>query len=186
VSTIGSPPRRRPDVAPDEAPERWSEPPDLHALYRMYARYVAWFATRLLGHDEEVADVVHDVFIQAERSLRDRREPLAVKRWLATTTVRSSTHRLRLRRLRFALGLRRDVRHESMIASDSTPEEQAACAELYRALDRLPAQERVAWGLRYLQDEPLESVAALCGCSLATAKRRIAAAQARIRKELRP
>ena len=50
-------------------------------------------------------------------------------------------------------------------------------ALLYSVLDRLPAGPRAAWVLRYLLDEPLDDVAAICGCSLATAKRRIAVAE---------
>jgi RNA polymerase sigma-70 factor (ECF subfamily) len=44
-------------------------------------------------------------------------------------------------------------------------------------LDELPAAERLAWTLRHVEGERLEQVARQCGCSLATAKRRIAAAQ---------
>jgi RNA polymerase sigma-70 factor (ECF subfamily) len=48
---------------------------------------------------------------------------------------------------------------------------------IYRLLDELPANERLAWTLRHIEGEQVEAVASLCGCSLATAKRRIAAAQ---------
>ena len=50
-------------------------------------------------------------------------------------------------------------------------------ALLYSVLNRIPAGPRAAWVLRYLLDEPLDRVAEMCGCSLATAKRRIAAAE---------
>ena len=43
---------------------------------------------------------------------------------------------------------------------------------------------RVAWTLNYVEGETLEEVARLCGCSLATAKRRIAAAQRFIEEKL--
>ena len=42
----------------------------------------------------------------------------------------------------------------------------------------LPADERIAWTLRHVERHRLENVAALVGCSLATAKRRIGRAQA--------
>jgi RNA polymerase sigma-70 factor (ECF subfamily) len=45
-------------------------------------------------------------------------------------------------------------------------------------------EHRVAWTLRYVEGEKLERVAEHCGCSLATAKRRIAAAHAKIQSEL--
>ena len=49
-------------------------------------------------------------------------------------------------------------------------------ARVYRVLEGMPANQRIAWALRHIEGEPLESVASLCGCSLATAKRRILAA----------
>ena len=51
-------------------------------------------------------------------------------------------------------------------------------------LDKMPTDLRLAWSLRYMHEETVESVAELCGCSLATAKRRISAAQGRINEEL--
>ena len=56
--------------------------------------------------------------------------------------------------------------------------------QLFRILGELPVELRIAWTLRHMHEEPLEAVAELAGCSLATAKRRIAAAQQRIQKEL--
>ena len=48
----------------------------------------------------------------------------------------------------------------------------------------MDVDQRLAWSLRYVEGEKLEQVAEHCGCSLATAKRRISAAHARIQAEL--
>ena len=61
--------------------------------------------------------------------------------------------------------------------SQTSPEDRALLVGLYRCLDRLPLEQRLAWVLRHVQGEQLEDVARLCSCSLATAKRRIAAAE---------
>jgi RNA polymerase sigma-70 factor (ECF subfamily) len=45
-------------------------------------------------------------------------------------------------------------------------------------------EQRLAWTLRHIEGERLEDVAARCGCSLATAKRRIAAAHAHLQAEM--
>ena len=50
----------------------------------------------------------------------------------------------------------------------------------YAALERLGANERIAFTLRVVDGCPLQEVAAMCGCSLAAAKRRIASATARL------
>src|ERR1051325_10698207 len=78
---------------------------ELEALYRTYARYVASIALRLLGRDDEVDDVVQEVFISALRGLRNLREPGAIRGWLATVTVRIARRKLRRRRLWAFVGL---------------------------------------------------------------------------------
>ena len=52
------------------------------------------------------------------------------------------------------------------------------------ALDTVPADARIAWVLRYLEQEPLEDVARICGCSLATVKRRITVAHQAVTRSL--
>ena len=69
-------------------------------------------------------------------------------------------------------------------APGASPEDRAALRELFEVLDKMPNDLCLAWSLRYMHEETVEIVAELCGCSLATAKRRIAAAQGRINEEL--
>src|SRR5690606_1074648 len=149
---------------------------DLDALFRRYSSYVAAVAHRLLGRDEEVDDTVQEVFLAAVKGLRHIRDPGAVKGWLARITVRTARHRLERRRLRRLLGLDDPVSYESVADAAATAEQRATIARVYRVLDSLPPSQRIAWTLRYIEGEPLEQVAALSRCSLATAKRRIAAA----------
>jgi RNA polymerase sigma-70 factor (ECF subfamily) len=78
--------------------------------------------------------------------------------------------------VRSFFGLDDPVTYGSVIDPSASPEQKALLGRVYRVLDGMPTNERVAWALRYVEGEPLESVAVLSGCSLATAKRRIAAA----------
>lgn len=149
-------------------------PLDVDLLFRRYAPYVAAVALRLLGRDDEVEDVVQDVFVQALRDLSQLREPRAVKGWLAALAVHTASKRLRRRRLRSFLGLDRVPRYEELVAPGATAEQRTLLSRIYTRLDELPTPQRVAWVLRYLEGEPLDSVAQICSCSLATAKRRIA------------
>ena len=175
--------------ATDPAPLGTDPPHDLDALYRRYAPYVATIAVRILGRDDELDDVVQDTFVNALRGLRGLREPAAVKGWLAKITVRLATRRLRVLRLRRALHLSRDAfDHDAnmtpLAAPSATEEQRALIARVYRVLDHLPAAERVAWVLRQIQGEPLHRLPELCDCSLSTAQRRLARAQAAIDQEL--
>jgi RNA polymerase sigma-70 factor (ECF subfamily) len=97
--------------------------------------------------------------------------------------VRIARGRLRLRRVREWLRLD-DHEPESLVTGGASPEDSAFLTQVYAVLDRLPIEERLAWTLRHVQGEPLAAVADLVGCSLATAKRRIASAQDAIAREL--
>src|SRR6185437_11293417 len=66
--------------------------------------FVARLVFRLLGREDEVDDVVQDVFVSLFGNLKNIRRPEALRGWLATTTVRMARRRLRLRRIGFLLG----------------------------------------------------------------------------------
>jgi RNA polymerase sigma-70 factor (ECF subfamily) len=167
-------------ATPEEAGD---EPLSLSALYERHAAYVANLAGRILGHNDETQDVVQDVFLIAHRRMEALRSPAAAKGWLAKVTVRQASRRLRWRRLRLFLQPSHMV-DADLVAREGDAASRPLLALLYATLDRLPARERVAWTLRHLQGEPLDVVAEQCGCSLATAKRRIAAAEAVLRPVL--
>ena len=151
-------------------------PVEFNELFARYGRYVARLASRLLGSgDTEVDDVVQDVFLLASRRLPAIVDMIQARGWLATVTTRLVARRLRRRRFRrlfFA-----SPRGQEVPAPGATPEQRALLRRLYEVLERLPTEERLAWSLRYLEGEPLDVVAAACGCSLATAKRRVSAAK---------
>jgi RNA polymerase sigma-70 factor (ECF subfamily) len=149
---------------------------DVDALFRRYSSYVAAVAHRLLGRDDEVDDTIQEVFLVAVKSLKTVRDPGAIRGWLARITVRTARQRLRKRRVRQFLGLEAPVAYENVSDTGANGEDRALLARVYRVLDALPANQRIAWSLRHIEGEPLENVATLSGCSLATAKRRIAAA----------
>lgn len=150
-------------------------PVEFEGLYARYSGYVARLAARLLGSgDAEVDDVVQDVFWLASQRLERIVDLIQARGWLATVTTRVARRRLRRRRFRALFHARP---HGEVPARGATPEERTILARLYEVLDGLPTEHRLAWSLRYLEGEPLEAVASACGCSLATAKRRVAAAK---------
>ena len=83
----------------------------------------------------------------------------------------------------FFLRIDSESEYNEVADESATPEQRAVLAGVYRTLDSLPANERIAWSLRYVEGEKLERVAELCGCSLATAKRRIKSAHETIQRE---
>lgn len=155
--------------------------PSFDEVYARHAGYVAGLAGRILGGNDDVLDVVQDVFLIAHRRLPAVRNPDAVRTWLGRITVREASRRLRWRRLRQVFR-RDDISAAELVADDVDHARlRPLVALLYVLLDRVPIKARTAWVLRHLLDEPLELVAELCDCSLATAKRRIAVAEETLR-----
>jgi RNA polymerase sigma-70 factor (ECF subfamily) len=137
-----------------------------------------------MGRDDEVDDVVQDVFLAYFRFHRDIREPAAVRGWLATTTVRVVRRRLRLRRIGFLLRLQDRADPAELQAFGASPEDCAVLTSIHRVLEAVAVNERIAWVLRYLEQEQIDDVARICRCSPATAKRRISAAHSVVKRAL--
>lgn len=168
----------------DAPPDALPHPLDAEVAFRRYGAYVAAIAHRLLGRDGDVDDTVQEVFLVAVKGMGQLRDPGAIKGWLAKVTVRAARRRLRMRRVRGFFGFDDVPGYEHIADAGASPEQRALLARVYRKLDALPADHRIAWALRHVEGERLDDVAALCGCSLATAKRRIAAAEQALAKEL--
>jgi RNA polymerase sigma-70 factor, ECF subfamily len=154
------------------------------ALFKRFAPYVARIGLRLLGRESDVDDLIQEVFFAAFKQRGQLRDPGATKNWLATIAVRAARRQLRRRRLRQYVGLDTGVPSLELRDPGMSPEKRALLSRIYRILDRMPVDQRLAWTLRHVEGEKLEQVAARCGCSLATAKRRISAAHASIQAEM--
>ena len=156
----------------------------LDELFKEHSAYVARLAYRVMGRDVEIDDIVQDVFILLLRHIERIRHADAVRAWLATTTVRLTRRRLRVKRLGLLLGLGDDIDPAEIRDSACSPEDRAAFRAVHAALEGLGANVRIAWILRYLEQERIEDVARLCGCSKRTAKRWIARAQSAVKGAL--
>jgi RNA polymerase sigma-70 factor (ECF subfamily) len=161
-----------------------SAPLTLDSAFRAHAVFVASVALRVLGRPGEVDDLVQDVFLCVLPRLGELREPAALRGWLAVITARLARRRLRSRRWRIWLGVGGDHDYTQLADGAASPQDRALLGELYRALDRLPAQHRISWTLRHVEGLELVAIAQACDCSLATVKRWIGAAEAALRREI--
>lgn len=154
----------------------------LDALYRRHVQFVAAVALRLGRDRAEVDDVVQETFMLAFARLEQLADAGALRGWLARIAVSLVHRRLRWSKL---WRLFRDDAEEratldSMATSACSPEVKSQLAQLDLKVRTLPLAERTAWTLRFVLGCTLDEVAQGCGCSLATAKRRLAAAQQHI------
>lgn len=156
------------------------------ALFERHVVMVNRLAFVLLGRDDELDDLVQDVFVEALSSLARLREPGAFPAWLRRLTVQTSWAFIRRRRLLDRLGLRRgpgDAVIDAALSPSATPETLAELRAMFRTVERLPSALRVVLLLRRVEGMQLEEIASLTASSLATVKRRLTKAEAMIQRE---
>lgn len=158
--------------------------PTLEEVYRLYCRYVGAVILRISGRRGEVEDLIQDVFAEAAGSFDALREPAAVRGWLATIAVRVTRRRLRRQRLYALFALDAGTDYEDVAGVEASPLDRAIVAQVYRALDEVGVDDRVAFVLHHVEGETLDAVANLCGCSRTTAKRRILRARTSVERRL--
>lgn len=149
------------------------------AFFDRYVGHVERILVRILGRDSELADLLHEVFSRSLGAIETLGDPAALKPWLTGIAVLTARECIRRRSrgrwLRF-------------FASDDLPEIEALVAGeevrealrvTYRVLERLTADERIAFALRFIEGLELTDIAVACRVSLNTVKRRLAKAERR-------
>lgn len=158
----------------------------LETIFRRHAPLVLHLCIRLLRDRSDAEDVLQETFEKVLKSLGSLREPDALKAWVVQIAVRQVRMRYRKRRMLRAFGFvsarSETVTLEALASPELSHEHRAELALLDHALQRLPLEVRLAWMLRHVEGLELDAVAKACGCSLATAKRRIAHADDTVRR----
>jgi RNA polymerase sigma-70 factor (ECF subfamily) len=160
---------------------RAHEPAAAGRMWDRYAFLVRRLLRRMLG-PVDVEDCVQDAFLRLFRDLRSLREPSTLRSFLIGIAIHVAKSELRKRRAKRWLLLTSDgapLDSES-VSTDDWHEPRAAVLRLYQILDRVSDKLRTVFVLRYIEGLELTELAALLGCSLATAKRRVADASTRV------
>jgi RNA polymerase sigma-70 factor (ECF subfamily) len=163
--------------------DRWAR----EMIYRRHAGSLLAVAVRLLRNKAEAEEVVQDTFVTAFDQLGSLREQAALKSWLWQIAVSLVRRRFRRARLLGFIGLDRateDATLTEMVSPGARPDQRAELALIDRALSGMRSDLRLAWTLRKVEGLELTEVATMCGCSLATVKRRIAEADVFVSRHL--
>jgi RNA polymerase sigma-70 factor (ECF subfamily) len=149
-------------------------------LFQRHAAFVERVITRVIGFDRELSDILQDVFLNALASIHGLKEASALKPWLAQVAVRTARKVLRSRSRRRWLRLFNDQHDENateVVSTDADLSTLRALGAVYAVLEELPANEHIAFALRFIEGMELTEVAAACRVSLSTAKRRVQRAE---------
>ena len=146
-------------------------------FYDRYAASVQRGLQSVLGRDAEIPDLLQDVFIRAIDRIGELQDLNQVRGWLTTIAVFAARAHIRRQARRKWLSLfspdQTRQRHLEPPSSDA----RRALRDTYRTLDTLPANERIAFVLRFIEGMTLPEAAAAAGVSLATLKRRLSRAE---------
>lgn len=149
------------------------------ALYDRYADYVHAMLLRIMGCDPELGDLLQEVFLQALRSADSVRDAGRLKPWLGSVAVHVARGTIRKRSRKRWLSFRQPESLPAREAPVADEETREVLRLTFDVLGRMPADERIAFSLRFVEQMELTEVAEACNVSLATAKRRIAKAERR-------
>ena len=145
-----------------------------------YARY----AFHMLGNREDAEEALQDAFTRAYRSLARCEDPERFGAWLFRILV----NRCRTLGARRGRRARTFVSDESALleaAHDHPADRNAWREEIDRALQRLRAEQREAFVLKYVEDMGYDEMSQLTGVGVSALKMRVMRACDRLRELLR-
>jgi RNA polymerase sigma-70 factor (ECF subfamily) len=148
--------------------------------WERYSPLVHRIVSRAIGPDAEVEDVTQEIFYRLFSRIGTLRKPEALRSFVISFAIRIVKWELRRRRARRWLTLSEtgDVPDEQLLVMDA--ENRYALRRLYNLLDRLSTRERLVLVLRHVEGMTLEEIAEAMDLSLATVKRGLRRATARV------
>ncbi|HWO10371.1 MAG TPA: sigma-70 family RNA polymerase sigma factor [Polyangiaceae bacterium] len=157
------------------------QPAAMAAFHDRFAGYVLRVLVRILGQDAELEDLHHEVFVRALGSIGGLEDPARLSTWMVSVAVHTAKGCLqrRYRRRWLSLWTPEALAEAPDAAYEQDWNGQAELRATYRLLDRMPAEERISFTLRYIDGMALTELAEACGVSLATIKRRLKKAESR-------
>ena len=155
------------------------------ALYDRHAASVRSTLRSILGPDDDIPDLLQEVFIRALDRIGRLRDVERLGGWLSTMAVFVARAQIRLRSRRRWLGLFSPERTRPRQHEQPSSDARRALREVYAILDQMPVDQRMAFVLRHVHGATLLEAAAACETSLATIKRRLARAERRFLEDIR-
>jgi RNA polymerase sigma-70 factor (ECF subfamily) len=161
------------------------DPRALAVFGERFIRPVTGVLRRILGADPEVEDLRQEVFARAMGSIGHLERPEALSAWMTSITGRVARDHMRRRARRRWLRIMAPTTVPDAEAPTPSSSVREAHRWIFQFLDRLPVDERIAFSLRFIAGMELKEVAAACGVSLATTKRRLARADRHLARDVR-
>jgi RNA polymerase sigma-70 factor, ECF subfamily len=150
-----------------------AQPGAANELWHKYEPMVRRMLARAMGPDREVDDLTQDVFLTFFDKLPGLRKPESLRSFLISVTTFTIRAELRKRWVRRIMRLTGDGQIPEPTEEGPDRDEREALSRFYKILDRLSADDRTAFALRFVEGLELLEVAEAMNISLATLKRRL-------------
>lgn len=160
-----------------------------------HQRMVYQLAMHLLSDQQEALDLSQDVFLRVFRTLGQFRGQSALRTWIYRVVVTQASNRRRWWRRRRRsqqvtiddhVATHGDLPDLRPIAKpDQAAEQGETCRQVWKALDRLPFDQRAILVLREIDGLSYDEIATSLGVAVGTVKSRLARAREHLREELR-
>ena len=158
-------------------------------LVRRHEDKIFRLAQRRVGSREDARDIIQDVFIGLWRNPRAWRNKEKFTTWLYRIVYNRCLNHIRNRKIRSFLSLSRMTGDSSVLppASDSPAsdmEKREDSLRFQQALDRLPAAQKAAIHLRYIENMSVVEMAKSMGVSYRSAESRLYMAKKNLARTL--
>ncbi len=148
-------------------------------FYDQHAPHVHRALRSALGSEDDLPDLLQEVFIRALDHIGELRDFERVRSWLTGIAIFVAREQIRLRTRRSWLRVFSPEQTRPSHHHQPSSEARIALREVYEVLDQMPLDERMAFVLRFIEGMSLPDAAEVCETSLATLKRRLARAEHR-------
>jgi RNA polymerase sigma-70 factor (ECF subfamily) len=150
------------------------------AIWNRHAPMVFRILARGLGPSGGVEDVAQDVFMRVFAQIRTLRDQTVLRSFIVSIALRILKWELRRRRVRRWVRLSEWGELPEYPVRPDDSEARQALQRFYRILDTLSAKDRTLFVLRHIEGLSLGEVAVAARVSVATVKRHLAKASARV------
>jgi RNA polymerase sigma-70 factor (ECF subfamily) len=150
--------------------------------WRQYSPRIFRIVERTLGLASDAEDITQDIFLRVFARVHTLRDPEAFGSFVVSVALRVIKAHLRRKRVRQILHIVSEVPDQPIPGVDW--EGRRSLRRFYEVLDTLPANQRLIFALRHLEEMTLTEVAAATGTSLATVKRKLRKATEQLAKKM--
>jgi RNA polymerase sigma-70 factor (ECF subfamily) len=139
-------------------------------LFQRLAPPLLALARRQLRSEAEAEDVVQRTFLQLHRARHDFQDGARLRPWVFTIAMNLVRDTFRRRKRQRESPLELDGRRDPSAVERDPVEREQEVARVHQALASLPADQRRAIELHWLEERPFAEVARMVGASVSAVK----------------